>query len=316
MRNVEVNARKFGWVTLLAGCVLTIIGLPHSTWGVPVGPVATVGTLTEIAQGMGAPDDVAVGADGTIYFSDLGVNKVLALTADGTVEPVSPRMQAPEGIVALNDGSLIVAEQGTNKLYRLDPTTQQLTLWYAVDNRTANPGIDGLSSDPTTGDLLIPDSPTGRLLRLSADGQKLTEIASGFRRPTGLALTADGTLYICDEYGQFIKRITLNGVGHAQSKAQLVAYVPSPDDILLAPDGTLIVNSLYGTIWQIDPATGKLTSLVTGLRAPHGIAWDMDGNLIIADATLNRLYRLALPHPPTATPSSIATASVPPATNP
>ncbi len=302
-----MNMRKFGPVTLLAGCALTLIGLRSSALGAPVGPVATIGTLAEIAQGMGAPDDVAVGANGTIYFSDLGVNQVLALTADGTVKSVSPRLQAPEGMVVLSDGSLIVAEQGTNKLYRLDPATQQMTLWYAVGNRTANPGIDGLSSDPTTDDLLIPDSPTGRLLRLSADGQKLTEIASGFRRPTGLALAADGTLYICDEYGQFIKRIALNGTGQARTKAQLVAYVPSPDDILLAPDGTLIVNSLYGTIWQIDPPTGKLTSLVTGLSAPHGIAWDINGDLIIADATLNRLYRLALPHPPTAMPTLTST---------
>jgi sugar lactone lactonase YvrE len=272
----------------------------------PAGPVAAIGTLTEIARGMGTPDDVTVGADGTIYFSDLGANGVLALTPDGTVTLVSPRMHEPEGIAVLGDGTLIVAEQGTNKLYRLDPTTQQLTLWYAIGNRTTNAGIDGLSADPTTGDLLIPDSPTGRLLRLSADGQKLTEIASGFRRPTGITLAPDGTLYVCDEFGPAIYRLTLDSAGRAQTKAQLVARLPLPDDVLLSPDGTLVVNSLAGTIWQIDPVTGKQTPLVTGLSAPHGIAWDVTGDLIIADATLNRLYRLALPHPPTAIPTPSA----------
>ncbi|MHB8625059.1 MAG: Vgb family protein [Aggregatilineales bacterium] len=288
---------------LLGSLALTFVAIQTPALSAPVGPVSTVGTLTEIAHGMGAPDDVAVSADGTIYFSDLGVNRVLALTSDGTVKLVSVRLQEPEGIVVLSDGTLIVAEQGTNRLYRLDPATQKMTAWYAVGNRTANPGIDGLSSDPASGDLLIPDSPSGRLLRLSADGQKLIEIAAGFRRPTGLALAPDGTLYVCDEYGPAIFRLTLDSTGRAQTKAQLVARLPLPDDVLLAPDGTLVVNSLAGTIWQIDPTTGKLTALVTGLSAPHGISWDINGDLIFADATLNRLYRLALPHPPIATPS-------------
>lgn len=301
--------RFFQRAASLSFSILILLGLNAPVLSAPAGPLAAIGTLTEIARGMGGPDDVVVSADGTIYFSDLGVNRVLALTPDGTVKPVSPRLQEPEGIVALSDGTLIVAEQGTNKLYHLDPTAQQLAIWYAVGNRTANAGIDGLSSDPTTGDLLIPDAPTGRLLRLSANGQKLTEIAAGFRRPTGMALAPDGTLYVCDEYGPAIYRMMLNSAGQAQTKAQLVASVTLPDDVLLAADGTLIVNSLAGTIWQIDPFTGKLTSLVTGLSAPHGIAWDVNGDLIIADATLNRLYRLALPHLPTVTPTLVITST-------
>src|ERR1700730_17895814 len=114
-----MRAIKLKPVALLAGFVLTCAALYTPAWGAPSGPVATIGTLTEIAKGMGAPDDVVVGADGTIYFSDLGVNRIVALTSDGSVKPVSPRLQAPEGMVVLTDGTLIVAEQGTNKLYHL-----------------------------------------------------------------------------------------------------------------------------------------------------------------------------------------------------
>jgi sugar lactone lactonase YvrE len=111
---------------------------------------------------------------------------------------------------------------------------------------------------------------------------------------------------VCDDYGPGIFRLKLFSAGHAQTRAEVVARVASPDDVLLAPDGTLVVNSLAGTIWQIDPTTGKQTPLVSGLSAPHGIAWDVNGDLIIADATLNRLYRLTLPHLSTATPAPTA----------
>src|SRR5260221_754187 len=47
-------------------------------------PTARQGTLTLLGHGAGSPDDVAVGADDTIYFSDMHANQMLRLRADGT----------------------------------------------------------------------------------------------------------------------------------------------------------------------------------------------------------------------------------------
>src|SRR5690242_12485048 len=65
------------------------------------GPYALRGTLTEIGKGAGSPDDVAVAADGSIYFGDMTANKVLRLKADGSYEAISPEIREPEGIVPL-----------------------------------------------------------------------------------------------------------------------------------------------------------------------------------------------------------------------
>jgi sugar lactone lactonase YvrE len=253
------------------------------------GPTAHLGTLWIIGKGAGSPDDLAVGADDTIYFGDMTANRVLRLNAFGEPEIVSPLIREPEGIVPLPDGTLIVVEQATNRLYRVDPVTKSMSLFYAVGNKTHNDGIDGISRDSTTGDLLIPDAPTGRILRLTSDALRVRLIASGFKRPTSVALTADGTLFVCDEFGNAIYRVTSDGV------RTLVAPIMLPDDILLDGDGNLIVNALPGTIWRIDPESGRMIALVTGLRYPHGIAFDSQGNLIIADAILNQIYRLVLP---------------------
>src|SRR5579859_8077004 len=123
------------------------------------GPYATSGALTIIAQNVGSPDDVAVAPDDTIYFSDLNVHRVMRINGAGKAEIVSPALQEPEGIVVLSDGTLIVAEQQDNRLYHLDPATQKLILFYDVGNRTTRAGIDGISLDPTTGDVLVPDAP-------------------------------------------------------------------------------------------------------------------------------------------------------------
>lgn len=282
--------KVFKTCTALLGLVAMML-LSHVTTAAN-GPVAAEGTLSLVAQGMGAPDDLALGADGTIYVGDLGVGKVLAVTPDGSVTPISPKMQAPEGIVVLDDGTLIVVEQANNKLYHLDPTTQLLSLFYAVGNRTNNAGIDSLYREPIRGDLIIPDAPTGRILRLAANTQKLTLIASGFRRPTAIALAPDGTLYVCDEFGQSIQRIAPDG------SIGLVARIPTPDDVILDNDGNLLVNSLRGTVWRINPVTREPFALVTGLVEPHGIILDQAGNLIIADAKLNEILRLTLPARP------------------
>jgi streptogramin lyase len=48
-------------------------------------------------------------------------------------------------------------------------------------------------------------------------------------------------------------------------------------------------------IWRINPSTGEKTVLVSGLRSPHGVGLDSHGDVIIADAGLNAIYRLVLP---------------------
>src|SRR5690349_17779650 len=107
--------------------ILFVWVLPSTTGAIENGPRALRGTLTVLGQGAGSPDDLAVGADDTIYFSDMTVNQVLRLKVGGTSEAVSPTIHEPEGIVVLPDETLIVVEQATNRLYHVDPLTQTMS---------------------------------------------------------------------------------------------------------------------------------------------------------------------------------------------
>ncbi|HVB09487.1 MAG TPA: hypothetical protein VNM16_03860, partial [Bacillota bacterium] len=70
-----------------------------------------------LGPGFGQPDDAAVAADGTIYFSDFTGGRIGRLPAGGgDPATVAKGLGDPEGIVVLPDGSLAVAEQANNDI--------------------------------------------------------------------------------------------------------------------------------------------------------------------------------------------------------
>lgn len=69
----------------------------------------------------------------------------------------------------------------------------------------------------------------------------------------------------------------------------LASDLPSPDDLVLAPDGSIDVSDVSdGKIRQVTP-DGQTSILVSGLDTPEGMAWLPDGSLVIAEQGKNRL---------------------------
>lgn len=241
-----------------------------------------------LANGFGSPDDLAVTPAGDILFGDFTNKALNILHLGGTPMPLATGLNEPEGIVISQDGAILVAEQATNRLIEIDPRTGAKRLLRQLVNNTGKDGVDGLGLDPATGDILVPDSPNGRLLRLSRDGKSLQVIATGFVRPTGAAVEPNGNILVADELGNAIYRLTKDG-----KRAQL-AHIFQPDDVIVGPGGTIYTNSLGGDIMRIDPATGNMQVLTSGLKLPHGLGIDANGDLIVAEAGRNRILRLVV----------------------
>jgi sugar lactone lactonase YvrE len=71
----------------------------------------------------------------------------------------------------------------------------------------------------------------------------------------------------------------------------LADNLPEPDDLVLAPDGSVYISDVTeGTIKQYMQA-GELKLILSGLSAPEGMAFVPDGSLIIAEQGANRLIR-------------------------
>jgi sugar lactone lactonase YvrE len=284
IRSILISLSIFSGLLLL----IASVGVGRVPASVAAAPLRATTTL---AMGFGSPDDVAIMPSGAILFGDFS-NKALNILQPGssTPEVLAAGFIEPEGIVVTKDGAIIVAEQKNNSLVEVNPSTGTKKTLRVIRNVTGKDGIDGLGYDPVTGDILVPDSPHGTLLRMSRDGSKLTTIATGFVRPTGAAVEANGSILVADEFGNVVYRLNKSG------RRSIVARVYQPDDVVVGPSGTIYVNSLNGNIWAINPKTLVRRVLVSGLKLPHGLAVDKSG-LVLAEAGRNRILRLPLTNP-------------------
>jgi len=249
------------------------------------GPAAPAGAQP-ILSGLPAPDDLAFDAQGRLLFSDIQAGTVSRRESDGSVKTLARGIRNPEGIVVRPDGTLLVAEQLLNRGDVVDPQTHTVATWRVFPNRTGRDGIDGLGQDRASNDVVLPDSPNGVVWRLSSDASRVIQIGQGMVRPVGADVDVHGNVFVADEGGAIWK---IAGSPPTQVR---VATLRIPDDVLVDRDGALIVNTLGDGMVHLVAANGSVTSLLSGLRNPQGIAVDGAGNLFVTEFDAGRIDRL------------------------
>ena len=246
----------------------------------PLGPQVLLKNLP-------APDDLAFGLDGRLLFTDINAGSLSALNADGSVDRLSTGLAAPEGIVPqgahYGSGPILVAEQGRNRVLAIDPQSHVSTVWHVFPNRTGRDGIDGIGPELGNGDVVVPDSPNGVVWRLTADGKTATQIASGMARPVGAAVDANGRIFVADEGG---------ALWILDPNKRRFATLPTPDDVLVARDGHIFVNTLGDNAIHEFDGQGHQLNVIRGIAQPQGIALDGADNLYYTEFNSGRIDRI------------------------
>lgn len=247
----------------------------------PAGPAA--GGPEILKAGLPAPDDLAFLPDGRLLFSDIKTGSVSALSPDGAVVVIAAGLSAPEGLVVAADGRLLVGEQGKNRVVAIDLASQTRSVWHSFLNRTGRDGLDGIGPLLPNGDVIVPDSPNGVVWRVSADGKTATRIASGMSRPVGAAVDAQGRIFVADEGGP---------LWILEPAQRRLASLQTPDDVLVAKDGHLFVNTIGDSaIHELDPS-GRAVNVMRAIRGPQGIALDGADNLYYTEFDAGRIARI------------------------
>jgi sugar lactone lactonase YvrE len=235
-------------------------------------------SLPVLARLAGDPDDVTAAPDGSIWVSDSELHALAHLSGAGAVLG-RIAVNDPEGTVVLADGILAVADQAGNRVVVMEPMlgapAKVLASLPAVAGQL---GVDGIGYDAATGQLLVPDSPAGRLYTLAPASGALTLLASGMGRIVDAAIGSAGVIYAVAETARGLQRVPRGGGASVQ-----VGRLSDLDDVV-ALNGLLYVTDLSGSVWAVDPTTGGQRELVSQAAAPQGLAV-LAGRLLLVDET-------------------------------
>ena len=124
---------------------------------------------------------------------------------------------------------------------------------------------------------------------MSLDVKTLTLLAPGIVRPVGAGVDGQGNIYIADECGNAIWRITPAG------KTTRIGGFGMPDDVVPDGYGNVLVIDLQPSIhalMRLNLATGKRETLASqGFIEPQGLAVDARGNIYVADDYANIIMK-------------------------
>ncbi|WP_229210490.1 gluconolaconase [Duganella sp. CF517] len=290
------------------------------------------------------PFGVVLDAAGNLYVADGGdnnsirrigvdgVSTTFAGAAEGYAEGLgqAASFNTPSGLAIDGAGNLYVADTGNNAIRKITPDGKVSTL--AGDGLAGDKdgrgaaarfnGPIGVAVDDG-GVVYVSDTYNDRIRRITPQGD-VTTIAGGgragkadgpaaqalFDLPTGLAVAANGDLYIADTGNHAIRKLDKLGVVTTVAEAvdgERASLLRSPVAVALTADGYLYVGSnSHGRLAQITPA-GEALALIDvdhvaepgygpdgGVRlyAPRGIALARDGSLFVTDGATYRLHHV------------------------
>lgn len=289
------------------------------------------------------PHGVALGPDGSLYVADTDSHTIRKISPAGVVTTVAgqanqsgyadgsgpqARFKKPIGVVVDAAGTVYVADQENHTIRKITPAGEVSTLAGTPTRawRTKH-GPEVLPLEKPTGlalgpgnTLYVTDQGTGCIYKIDAVGKITTFIgpeqyvafaqqAGGRFRGyslAGLAVGADGTVYVGDSDNASIRKISPagvlsawvgNGGGYTDGNRQQ-AQLGNPTGLALTADGTLYVaDERFNVIRCISPAGDVRTVAGEGdlfgntdavgaaarFTLPYGIAVDARGTLYVAD---------------------------------
>ena len=290
------------------------------------------------------PGKIAALPGGTFLVSDTTHHSVVELAADaqtvlrrfgsgrrgfadGKAEEAS--FSEPQGVCLLDDGTALVADSVNHALRAIDLASGVVTTLAGTGRQWSQGSAD---HGPALGvDLSSPwdlAAVDGRVLIAMAGIHQLWEYdpAAGtvaaiagttneglvdgpmaqawFSQPSGLAVAADGRVWIADSESSALRCLQGGEVRTAVGQglfdfglrdgAADQALFQHPLGVAALPDGSIAVLDTYnGAVRRYDPATDQVSTLITGLREPSG-AVVADGDLLVVESAAHRISRVRL----------------------
>jgi sugar lactone lactonase YvrE len=192
----------------------------------------------------------------TLFVGDLfgGIKVIDAAT--GAIEHKAVELFQPVHI-AVTENALYAVSQVFGTIQRFDKTTfEVLDTWEGFNA----PG-DVLAA--ANGDLIVADTGSGRVLRVTGPAQSDREVlAEGLAGPTGLAWSGTDAVYVSESAGGDVVRIDLA----SRAVEDIATGLDQPEGLAVDEEGSVLVVEVGAkALTSIDPGSGVRTTLVSDL---------------------------------------------------
>lgn len=182
--------------------------------------------------------DITMDSSGLFWTCDHTAKIILCFTEDGRLMREIFTRFRPTAIAFSKDNELMVAEWSFGETAGL---RSQIT-FYAHDKpvrviRNDVPRrIHRMLVCPRTGEIYVMDSSVDRISVFTPDGKFDRFVGTGMQKPTGMALTGDGQLIVCEHDCQCLSIFTSEGDTVARWQLQ-----HNPLDLAILPHGKIAV---------------------------------------------------------------------------
>jgi uncharacterized protein (TIGR03437 family) len=280
----------------------------------------------------------------------------------------SARLNCPTGVAVDAQGNIYIADRDNHRIRRVSAADGLITTFAGTGTRGSNgDNGDAVNAQLNTpfrvifdkqGNLLIADTDNHRIRKVGTDGKITTLAGTGvlgaggdgalatnaqLNAPIGLALDAEGNLFIADSDNHKIRRVvassgiitTIAGTGvrgnTGDGGAATAARIGFPEGVFVdAQNNVFIADTFNDRVRRIAASDGRIATVAgnglngysgdgtsatgTRLNCPTEIITDASGRLLIADRDNHRVRIVqAVPASDTTPPAIVLTA---PTTNP
>ena len=217
---------------------------------------------------LGLPDDLALGPDGSLYFTQEGpAGGVGLISPDGQVSAIAT-LPFSNPVAVTTDGNLVVAQcfGPENGLYVIDvqAATEPRLVFGGVPGCAFNAfdfGPDGL--------LYAPNPPAGTISAVDMDTGEISVILDGLAFPVAVEFNSLGRMHYADQATGAVYRVDPE-TGSTETLAQLAVGL---DNLVFDDQDQLYVSSAVdGSITEVRPDGSTRVVSPGGMTAPAGIA--------------------------------------------
>lgn len=289
--------------------------------------------IMELDRAGGAPRVIAdnlpmvnafeVGPDGKLYFPVMGANEIWRVSLEGgQPEVVAKDLGLPDSVKFHPDGYIVSTQVASGQVLKIDPHTGEKSVIADI-----GPGLDNVTF---IGKRIFVSHITGSIHEILEPGKVRPLIEKGLQWPMGLAVGADGDLYVAD--GGFSYALRPGGSLQLTGMLFSTGYPGFTRGVAAAAAGEWIVTTAMGDVARFAPARqesevlakgydqlmgvaagtsgavifaeaptgrvlsvegGKVSELASGLRTPTGVAIGTDGTVYVSEAGGGRIVRLS-----------------------